>query len=221
MRSAARSPRRSAQARLIELTLNPALTGFTLPKLLWVREKEPSLWERVRSVLLPKDYVRYRLTGAMATDVADASGTLLLDVSKRAWSETMLQELDLDPSAAARSLRVTRDHEQRVARRRRRHWLEARHARGRRRRRSGGRCGRHGHRASGRGQRHHRHLGRRLRRHRSAGPRAAAAASTRSVTPSRDAGTSWASRSRRANRCAGSAIDLAPARTTAAIHTIG
>ena len=86
------------QARLIELTLNPALTGFTLPKLLWVREKEPSLWERVRSVLLPKDYVRYRLTGAMATDVADASGTLLLDVSKRAWSETMLKELDLDPS---------------------------------------------------------------------------------------------------------------------------
>jgi len=85
-------------ARLIELTLNPALTGFTLPKLLWVREQEPSLWQRVRSVLLPKDYVRYRLTGAKATDVADASGTLLLDVSKRAWSETMLNELDLDPS---------------------------------------------------------------------------------------------------------------------------
>ncbi len=86
------------QARLIELTLNPALTGFTLPKLLWVREKEPSLWDRVQSVLLPKDYVRYRLTGAKATDVADASGTLLLDVSKRAWSDTMLRELDLDPS---------------------------------------------------------------------------------------------------------------------------
>jgi xylulokinase len=86
------------QARLIELTMNPALTGFTLPKLLWVREKEPALWGRVRSVLLPKDYVRFRLTGAKATDVADASGTLLLDVAKRAWSETMLHELDLDPS---------------------------------------------------------------------------------------------------------------------------
>jgi xylulokinase len=86
------------QARLIELTLNPALTGFTLPKLLWVREKEPALWARVQSVLLPKDYVRYRLTGAKATDVADASGTLLLDVAKRGWSETMLRELDLDPS---------------------------------------------------------------------------------------------------------------------------
>ena len=86
------------QARLIELTLNPALTGFTLPKLLWVREKEPALWDRVESVLLPKDYVRYRLTGEKATDVADASGTLLFDVAMRTWSKTMLRELDLDRS---------------------------------------------------------------------------------------------------------------------------
>ncbi|HEY9502396.1 MAG TPA: FGGY family carbohydrate kinase, partial [Pyrinomonadaceae bacterium] len=67
-------------SRLIELTCNPALTGFTLPKLLWVRDNEPEIWSRVRSVLLPKDYVRFRLTGEKATDVADASGTLLLDV---------------------------------------------------------------------------------------------------------------------------------------------
>ena len=64
-------------ARLIEWASNPALTGFTLPKLMWVREHEPELWARVRSVLLPKDYVRFRLTGERATDVADASGTLM------------------------------------------------------------------------------------------------------------------------------------------------
>ncbi|HEX9630128.1 MAG TPA: FGGY family carbohydrate kinase, partial [Pyrinomonadaceae bacterium] len=68
-------------ARLIELTSNPALTGFTLPKLLWVQEREPDVWTSVRSVLLPKDYIRLRLTGERATDVADASGTLLFDVA--------------------------------------------------------------------------------------------------------------------------------------------
>jgi xylulokinase len=72
--------------RLIELTCNPALTGFTLPKLLWVRDNEPDLWSRARYVLLPKDYVRYRLTGDRATDVADASGMLLFDVARRKWS---------------------------------------------------------------------------------------------------------------------------------------
>lgn len=85
-------------ARLIELTLNPALTGFTAPKLLWVREHEPERWRDVRSVLLPKDYVRFRLTGQKATDVADASGTLLFDVGARKWSQTMLDELDLKAS---------------------------------------------------------------------------------------------------------------------------
>ena len=73
---------RIGAARLIELTSNPALTGFTLPKLLWVRRTEPDDWARVRHVLLPKDYVRYRLTGRLATDVADASGTLLFDVAR-------------------------------------------------------------------------------------------------------------------------------------------
>src|SRR5436190_6535978 len=85
-------------ATLIELTYNPALTGFTLPKLLWVREVEPELWRRVRTVLLPKDYVRFRLTGDHATDVADASGTLLFDVASRRWSEQMLAATDIEPS---------------------------------------------------------------------------------------------------------------------------
>jgi xylulokinase len=61
--------------RLIELTSNPALTNFTLTKLMWVRENEPEIWKKVRSVMLPKDYVRLRLTGERATDMADASGT--------------------------------------------------------------------------------------------------------------------------------------------------
>ena len=81
--------------RLIELVANPALTGFTLPKIWWVRKHEPELWSRVRSVMLPKDYVRFKLTGARATDVADASGTLLFDVVKRRWSAEMLEASDL------------------------------------------------------------------------------------------------------------------------------
>jgi len=82
--------------RLIELTCNPALANFTLTKLLWVRENEPENWKRVRAVMLPKDYVRFRLTGERATDLADASGTLLLDVSHRRWSHEMLQASELD-----------------------------------------------------------------------------------------------------------------------------
>ena len=84
--------------RLVELTCNPALTGFTLPKMLWVREREPQVWARVRAVLLPKDYVRLRLTGERATDVADASGTLLFDVANRRWSEEMLAAAEIDAS---------------------------------------------------------------------------------------------------------------------------
>ncbi len=76
--------------RLIELVSNPALTGFTLPKLLWVREHEPRAWAQVRAVLLPKDYVRWRLTGERATDAADASGTLMFDVERRRWSAEVL-----------------------------------------------------------------------------------------------------------------------------------
>lgn len=84
--------------RLIELTANPALANFTLTKLLWVRDNEPENWRRVRRVMLPKDYVRFKLTGAAATDVADASGTLLLDVSRRRWSTEILTALGIDDS---------------------------------------------------------------------------------------------------------------------------
>jgi xylulokinase len=85
-------------SRLIELTANPALTNFTITKLLWVRECEPKLWSRFRYFLLPKDYIRLRLTGDRATDVADASGTLLLDVSNRRWSDPMLDMLEINKS---------------------------------------------------------------------------------------------------------------------------
>ena len=84
--------------RLIQLTCNPALTNFTLTKLLWVRENEPENWARVRYVLLPKDYVRFRLTGERAIDVADASGTLMLDVAQRRWSSQVLQAAEIDAS---------------------------------------------------------------------------------------------------------------------------
>lgn len=82
--------------RLIELVCNPAVTGFTLPKLLWVRENEPENWAKVKSVLLPKDYVRLCLSGDKASDVADSSGTLLFDVQNRRWSDEMLSALDID-----------------------------------------------------------------------------------------------------------------------------
>ncbi len=82
-------------ARLIELTGNRALTGFTAPKLLWVRKHEPEVWARVAHVLLPKDYVRFRLTGEHAIDAADASGTLLFDVARREWSEEVCGALGI------------------------------------------------------------------------------------------------------------------------------
>src|SRR5258705_3089413 len=88
--------------RLIELTCNPALTGFTLPKIMWVREFEADLWQQVRSVLLPKDYLRLKLTGDKATDVADASGTLLLDVAGRKWSQEMLAAAEIKESLLPR-----------------------------------------------------------------------------------------------------------------------
>ena len=85
-------------ARLIELTGNRALTGFTAPKLLWLRRHEPDVYARIASILLPKDYVRLRLTGEHAIDVADASGTLLFDVRRRAWSGEVLELLELPSS---------------------------------------------------------------------------------------------------------------------------
>ena len=77
---------------LIRLTCNPPLTNFTLTKFLWVRENEPQNWARVAHVMLPKDYVRFRLTGERAIDMADASGTLLLDVTNRRWSSEVLNK---------------------------------------------------------------------------------------------------------------------------------
>jgi xylulokinase len=81
--------------RLLALTGNRALTGFTAPKLLWLARHEPDAYARIAHVLLPKDYVRFRLTGERATDMADASGTLLLDVPHRRWSEEVLGALEL------------------------------------------------------------------------------------------------------------------------------
>src|SRR4051794_36344545 len=82
--------------RLIELTGNRALTGFTAPKLLWLAQHEPDVHARIAHVLLPKDYVRLRLTGEHAIDVADASGTLWLDVGARDWSDAVLDALEVD-----------------------------------------------------------------------------------------------------------------------------
>jgi xylulokinase len=82
--------------RLIELTGNRALPGFTAPKLLWLRRNEPDVYDRIARIALPKDYVRLRLCGEHATDVSDASGTLLLDVAARRWSEPVVSALGLD-----------------------------------------------------------------------------------------------------------------------------
>jgi xylulokinase len=90
--------RAGGRESLIRMVGNPALTGFTAPKLLWVRNQEPQNWEKVRQVLLPKDYIRYRLTGTYATEVSDASGTLLLDVANRCWSSELLSKLEIDPA---------------------------------------------------------------------------------------------------------------------------
>src|SRR4051812_44037202 len=88
--------------RLIDLVANPALTGFTAPKILWVRENEPRVYAKVKHILLPKDYIRYRMTGEYATEVSDASGTLLLDVKNRRWSDELLGLLQIDKSLMPR-----------------------------------------------------------------------------------------------------------------------
>ena len=88
--------RAGGRAKLIRMVANPALTGFTAPKILWLRNHEPRNFERTVKVLLPKDEIRRRLTGEFATEVSDASGTLLLDVAKRNWSRNLLGRLELD-----------------------------------------------------------------------------------------------------------------------------
>ena len=81
--------------RLVEITGNPALTGFQAPKVLWLRDQEPEHFERVAHVLLPKDYVRYRLSHELATDASDAAGTLFMDLGSRTWSRDILDALDV------------------------------------------------------------------------------------------------------------------------------
>lgn len=86
---------RLGRERLIQLTGNDALTGFTAPKILWVREHEPQVYARIHHILLPKDYIRYRLSGAYAMDKADGSGTLLFDLRRRDWSPDVLAALEI------------------------------------------------------------------------------------------------------------------------------
>ena len=86
------------EKKLIEMVCNPALTGFTAPKILWLRDNEPKTYDKLRKVLLPKDYIRLVLTGEFATDVADASGTLLFDVKNRTWHKKLMSTLGIDSS---------------------------------------------------------------------------------------------------------------------------
>ena len=90
--------RRLGKTRLIQITGNDALTGFTAPKILWVQQNEPDVWARARHILLPKDYVRYKLTGDYAIDKADGAGTILFDLKQRDWSPEVLAALEIPPA---------------------------------------------------------------------------------------------------------------------------
>ena len=89
---------RLGRERLIQITGNDALTGFTAPKILWVQQHEPQVYAQARHVLLPKDYIRYRLTGEFAMDRAGGAGTLLFDLKTRTWSDEVLQALEIPAS---------------------------------------------------------------------------------------------------------------------------
>src|SRR5260370_20150621 len=93
---------RVGQAQLIEYVSNPALPGFSAPKALWVRDHEPEIFQRARLLLLPKDYIRYRLTGVAAMEISDAAGTCLLDVQRGAWSLGLLTARDFGPGLLPR-----------------------------------------------------------------------------------------------------------------------
>ncbi len=90
--------RAGGREELIRLVRNPALTGYQAPKILWLRAHQPQLFNRVRAVLLPKDYINFRLTGVLNSDVSDASGTLLFDVANRRWSTELMRRLELEPA---------------------------------------------------------------------------------------------------------------------------
>lgn len=89
---------RVGKERLIAITANPALTGFTASKIMWVKKHEPQFYAKCRHILLPKDYLRYKLTGDFASEMSDASGMQLLDVPNRCWSQEVLSALDIDPA---------------------------------------------------------------------------------------------------------------------------
>ena len=137
----------AAATALIELVANPALTGFTAPKILWLREHEPKNYAKTKHILLPKDYIRYRMTGEYATEVSDASGTLLLDVVNRTWSDKLLGMLEIDTALLPRLHESPEITGYCTRGGRKEMGLKRRHSGGRRRRRSGGRRG---------GQRHRR-----------------------------------------------------------------
>ena len=82
---------------LTQSTCNPVLEGFTAPKIIWVRDNEPEIYEQTANILLPKDYVRFRLTGEISMEVSDAAGTLLFDIKQREWSQVVLDKLDIRP----------------------------------------------------------------------------------------------------------------------------
>ncbi|MCL2095292.1 MAG: xylulokinase [Oscillospiraceae bacterium] len=88
--------------KLIEITANPALTGFTASKIMWVKNNQPEIYDKCRKILLPKDYIRFKLTGEFATEVSDASGMQLLDVPKRQWSNYVLEKLDINQDLLGR-----------------------------------------------------------------------------------------------------------------------
>ena len=133
---------------------------------MWVRENEPQNWKRVRSVMLPKDYVRFRLTGERATDMADASGTLLLDVANRRWSREVMQAAGIEESLLPRLFESPDICGKISTVGRRCYRIAGGYAGGGRGGRSGGGRGRHGHRRARRGERNHRNLRSCLRRHR-------------------------------------------------------
>ena len=93
--------RRLPYEKWLEITANPPIAAWTAAKILWMRENEPETWKKARHILLPKDYVRFGLTGALATDVSDASGMQLLDVKNRCWSKEVLEALDIDENLLA------------------------------------------------------------------------------------------------------------------------
>ena len=92
--------------KIIQITANPAVTGFTAAKILWVKKHEPELYAKCAHILLPKDYIRYKLTGEYATEVSDASGMQLMDVAKRTWSDEILEGLGIEKRLDLRQARL-------------------------------------------------------------------------------------------------------------------